>query len=140
MDIILVLIKASYIFLGIIYLKSSFTKIKKPYLYYMAIKNYNLIRSETLLIIITPLLIVLELSLALLLISTVFQKSALIIGILFQSFILYLILTNMNKEYKNNCNCFPLNTPKKITTKELIINIILLFLIIVVYGIERRFL
>ncbi|ANC18179.1 MULTISPECIES: MauE/DoxX family redox-associated membrane protein [Bacillus] len=136
----LIMIKMSYVILGLIFLKSVRTKVKKPFAYYMAMKDYQIVKKEKSLNVITSLLIALELFLALLLITTIYSNIVLIIGLIIQVFYILLIVININKEFINNCGCFSLNMPKKVTTKNLAVNIILLLSIVLIYGCEIRLL
>ncbi|MEJ9124221.1 MauE/DoxX family redox-associated membrane protein [Bacillus cereus] len=121
------------IILGIIFLKSSFNKLKKPYQFYKAIEDYKFIHNKFLLYIV-PLLIVIEQVLSLCLILPVNPLAFLILGIILQSFYVFFLLLNIGKNFKNNCQCFSLNAPGMVTTKNISINIALLISIILTYG------
>ncbi|WP_375163081.1 MauE/DoxX family redox-associated membrane protein [Paenibacillus sp. SC116] len=137
-NLLLIIVKIGYVILGIVYLKSSMTKLKKPFMFYIALEEYNVIKNKKLLIVFTPFLIVCELVLSLLLVTTIFPKSMLILGVFIQFFYILIMLINMNKEFSMNCNCFALNVPKKLSTKKLLTNIYLLISIVLLYGLEIR--
>lgn len=119
--------------LGIIFLKSSWNKAKKPYLFYKAIEDYRFIQNKFL-VFIVPLLIVSEQILSFCLILPVNPILFLLFGIVLQSFYIGLMLINIGGKFQSNCNCFSLNAPGMVTTKNICINILLLISIILTYG------
>lgn len=139
MDIIfLALVKFCYIVIGFVFLKSNFTKIKKPILYYYAIKSYNLTTNRLLVGTISSILISAEALLALLLLTTVFSKAILIMMVLHQGFYLFIIIKNLHKEFEGNCGCFPLNTPKHVTINSFMNNLAFIFIVFILFSIEQK--
>ncbi|MNK70817.1 Methylamine utilization protein MauE [compost metagenome] len=132
------LIKISYVVLGLLFLNSARKKVKKPYLHFIALKDYKMFSQLSILNIVSPLLIAAELLLALLLLVTIYSTLAFLLGIILQVFNLVLIVGNLNTESNNNCGCFEMNMPKKVTTKHLAINMSILVFLIVIYCFEYR--
>ena len=131
------IIKVLYVIIGFVILKSSLAKMKKPMDFYYAMMDYKLINNSTFSELVVPLLIAGEFLLACLLISA-FSGPALIIGTIIQLFYIFLILLNINKESDNNCGCFGFHTPKVPTLKHFSVNVILLFSIICLFGLQER--
>lgn len=132
------IIKLIYVMLGFVYLKSNSEKIKEPHLYFVAMKDYNIIKNHKILYYLTPLLISLELLLAMVLITTIYSELILLFGIIVQGFYIFILVKNVNHEFQNNCGCFTLNAPKTVTTSNLAMNISFLVLIVLLYGWESR--
>ncbi|MFP3793743.1 MauE/DoxX family redox-associated membrane protein [Bacillus subtilis] len=131
------IIKVFYVIIGVIFLKSSLSKIKRPMNFYYAIMDYKIITKKRIADLVVPFLVSLEFLLACLLITAA-SVSSLIIGISIQLFYVFLILSNINKEFKNNCGCFGFNTPRVPTLKHFSMNIFLLISIIILYGLQER--
>ncbi|MGM1034808.1 MAG: MauE/DoxX family redox-associated membrane protein [Bacillota bacterium] len=138
MNFYLILLKITYFILGIIFLKNSLFKVKKPLQYLIAMKEYQLINKFRFLYLLIPLLIALEFVLSLILISTIFPVLSLVIGGILQIFYIILIIFNINRKFEKNCGCFGFNVPNNVTTKSLSINAALFLSIVIIYGIEIR--
>ncbi|PFN00482.1 MauE/DoxX family redox-associated membrane protein [Bacillus cereus] len=129
----MIFINVFKIVLGIIFLKSSLTKVKKIYQFYKAIEDYRFIKQK-LLIFVVPLLIVIENMLALCLIFPVNPVLFLILGASLQLFYIVLLFFNTGKNFTNNCQCFSLNAPGNVTGKNISVNVLLLISIVLIYG------
>jgi hypothetical protein len=139
MSIGLIIIKILYAVLGLIFLKSSLSKVNKPMQFYYAIMSYKIINKENIGYIIIPLLVALESILAILLIFSLFTKLSLILGLSLQIFYLSIIIFNIDKEFEKNCGCFGFTTPKIPTIKHLFLNVVLLLSIVILFGLDNRF-
>ncbi|MEW9702287.1 MauE/DoxX family redox-associated membrane protein [Paenibacillus sp. SI8] len=125
--------------LGLIYLKSSIKKIKQPYLFFVNFSNFKVFNKK-ISFFATPTIIVLELALSLLLLTTMFQNITLIMGILIQIFYFIVIISNFNKVIDANCNCFSLNLPRHVTVRNLLKNLSLLLIQLMIFVVWIRYL
>ncbi|MNW43067.1 hypothetical protein D3C74_202560 [compost metagenome] len=130
--------KICCVLLGLFYLKNSLKKLSDPFLFAQALKAYKLVPDNYVINVVAPMLIVIEVILSLLLISNFSIISIMVVGLILQSIYTILLLININKNFTNICNCFPLQVPHKVTTKKLLYNICLLLIFVVFYGIENR--
>ncbi|MFP7416617.1 MauE/DoxX family redox-associated membrane protein [Priestia filamentosa] len=130
----MILITIFKILLGFIFLKSSLVKMKKPYQFYKALEDYNLINNNKILLILTTLLIVTEQTVALCLILPLKPLIFLCLGVTLQLFYIIILFLNLGGKFKNNCECFTLNVPASVTTKSISINVFLLLSIFLIYG------
>lgn len=135
----MILINICKILLGIVFLKSSFIKTKKPYQFYKALDDYNFLKNSKLLIVLSTCLIVLEQLLCITLILPANPIIFLSLGVLVQVFYVTLLFLNIGRDFKNNCECFSLNTPAVVTGKNISINIFLLISILIMYGFLIRY-
>lgn len=120
------------ILIGIIYLKSGVTKSRKIYQFNIAMKDYKLFDDKYLKIFI-PFIIALEICIAIGYLTLNNHISLFVISLLFQLFYILILFKNNNKEFKNNCNCFSLNAPQKVKTRNIATNVFLFVLIIITF-------
>ncbi|MFE0301166.1 MauE/DoxX family redox-associated membrane protein [Priestia megaterium] len=135
----MILINICKILLGVVFLKSSLTKTKKPYQFYKALEDYKFLKNSKLLLILATSLIVLE---QLLCIFLILPSKPIIffgLGVLVQTFYIVLLLLNLGRNFKNNCECFSLNAPAVVTGRNISVNIFLLISIFVIYGCLIRY-
>ncbi|WP_353895335.1 MauE/DoxX family redox-associated membrane protein [Priestia megaterium] len=135
----MILINIFKILLGIIFLKSSVIKTKKPYQFYKAFEDYKFLKNSKLLLIFTTLLIVLEQLLCIFLIIPSKPIIFFSLGVLVQLFYILLLFLNLGRDFKNNCECFSLNAPAVVTGRNISINIFLLISIFIIYGCLIRY-
>lgn len=135
----MILINICKILLGIVFLKSSFIKTKKPYQFYKALHDYNFLKSSKLLIGLATCLIVLEQLLCIFLILPSKPIIFFSLGLLVQLFYVTLLFLNIGRNFKDNCECFSLNAPAVVTGKNISINIFLLISIFIIYGFLIRY-
>ncbi|WP_367998799.1 MauE/DoxX family redox-associated membrane protein [Priestia megaterium] len=135
----MILINICKILLGIVFLKSSFIKTKKPYQFYKALGDYNFLKNSKLLIGLSTCLIVLEQLLCIFLILPSKPIIFFSLGLLVQLFYVTLLFSNIGRNFKNNCECFSLNAPAVVTGKNISINIFLLISIFIIYGFLIRY-
>ncbi|MGF7071670.1 hypothetical protein JOD89_005808 [Priestia megaterium] len=135
----MILINICKILLGIVFLKSSFIKTKKPYQFYKALEDYNFFKKSNLLLVLSTFLIVLEQLLCIFLILPSNPIIFLSLGISLQLFYIFLLFLNLGRDFKNNCECFSLNAPAVVTGKNISINIFLLISIFIIYGCLIRY-
>lgn len=132
------IMKFFFVFVGAIYLKSSFIKIKKSLLFYMAIKEYKIFRNELLVILLVSLLITAELFIAVSFITGIASQLFKLIVIIIHVFYLRAILKNMNKSHEDNCGCFSIQIPKRATIRNVQQNICIIILMVIAFGIQNR--
>ncbi|WDF50309.1 hypothetical protein PQ460_20350 [Paenibacillus sp. KACC 21273] len=131
--------KVLFFLLGCFFLKNSITKFKKKYLFFEAINDYKIIKYEYLVIILVPLLITIELFVSLNFIAGFSLSYIVLLAALLQLFYIFLNIKSLNKIFSNNCGCFSLQIPRKVTAKNVLNNIIILFIIILLYGLKIRY-
>ena len=140
-EILTITLKLSYLILGLVFLKSVLAKLKKPYQFFLALKDYQFFaRGKRLNFLMMPFLISLEFILAISLIVSINSLLILILGMVVQTLYLLLLFINLNKNSVDNCGCFMLNIPKKVSINNVFTNLMILFLFILFYGIENRIL
>ncbi len=132
------IIKILFFLIGCFFLKTNINKLRKLYLFFEALKDYKLFRSEQSLVFIAPLLICIELFISLSFITSI-SNYAVLAGIFMQLFYIFLNLKTINQVYTNNCGCFSMQTPRNVNSKSVFINIALLFIIIFLYGLKIRY-
>ncbi|KOY83251.1 hypothetical protein I6G82_05730 [Lysinibacillus macroides] len=120
MDSAAILTKVVSIPLGLLFLKSSISKLRKPYQLYLAFESYNFFKEQKILRIVVSFFLSLEVILSLGLLYPVNLKIILSLGIFLQSIYLLIMIMNINKSFSNNCGCFPLNVPKEVSLKNLL--------------------
>lgn len=122
------------VLIGVIYLKSSLIKIKKPFQFYKAINGFKMKIHKGILIHLVVILITSEFVLAFCLILPLKSIMFFCLGIGLQIFYLIILYLNLGKHIKDNCDCFSLNAPSTVNIKNIIINLSLLLLIIFLYS------
>lgn len=138
MNIGIIFIKVTCILLGILFLKSSISKLKKPYQFYLALESYSLFRRKKALKIILPFFLSLEIILSIGLLYPFDLQMILIAGMFLQFVYLLIMVMDINKNFSDNCGCFALNVPKEVSIKNVLTNLLILFIFVVLFGIEKR--
>jgi len=137
-EILTILLKLSYFILGVVFLKSALSKLKKPYQFFLALKDYQFFGHRKIASFLMPFLISLEFILAISLIVSINSLIIFALGMIIQTVYLSLLFFNLNKVSVDNCGCFMLNIPKKVSINNIFINFMILFLFVLFYGVENR--
>ena len=126
------------ILFGLYWAKSAFVKVKKPYMYYIAIKDYGVLATSPLLFIIVTFIIMAEILSALLFLTVSYAYLAVGLAIFLLVIQICLLVKGFQQTHENNCGCFP-NAPKTVTTKHLMYPFVLIVLLIIYLGIDVNF-
>jgi len=126
----------SKVVLAIYYCKSAVRKTSQIYQYYNTIVEYGILsRYAT---HFSVLLITLEYMTAIALIFSYYEELYLITGGLLQLIYLMIQILSSGKSLSISCNCFDHALPQTITLRSIMVHLILLFSLVVLYGIAIR--
>lgn len=120
------------IFIFIVFLKSSVSKIRNPYAFVVLLQEYNFFKNKNLLIIMSSILIVVEFICGFWLLIPNTQVVGVLVGLFLQITYLIMMIRNYGQTFEASCGCFEFNTPQKITLKNIIVNIVIMFLLILI--------
>lgn len=135
----IILMKITSLFFGLYWIKNAISKLKQPYMYFIAIRDYGVLTKSSLLIIFISFIVGTEVLIALLFFSTIYIKLSIGLAIFLQVVQISLLAKGLNHTHENNCGCF-VNVPKTVTMKHLMYQVILVVLLILYLAIDINYL
>ena len=138
MVILGIVMKIISVIFGFYWLKNAASKIKRPYMYFIAIKDYGVQTKPSILIVFVSFIIAAEVLVALLFLTTLNSYFSVGIALVLLAMQTSLLAKRIHQTYENNCGCFA-NAPKTVTMKHLMNQIVLIVLLIIYLGIDTNF-
>lgn len=124
------------VILAVYYCKNAARKTRQIYQYYNTIVEYGVFAKKA--TYFSALLITLEYMIAITLVLHYHDVLYLLIGMLLHFIYLTMQVIGSGKSVNPSCNCFEHSLPKTISLKSILIQLILLFFLITLYGISIR--
>lgn len=122
--------------MAVIYYKSSTQKLRNAYGFYRIVTGDYKLTNKKKASVLSPFLASIELITALWLVVPWMQVFGFMMVACLQILFLFVLIPRKGLVLKNGCGCFGLNTPKEITSRDLVNNSAILSVVLIFIGIN----